>query len=126
MLDLMSLNGGNVGLMGLWQDFLVADRLDRNVVVVLVDLPVNDLLSLLVVGSLDVLPYNGWVNDFVDRRVGLTISSQEGGDGLLGLARGVTVADVVSAGLSIELHLVLGRAKLGVLISKEYGFKELG
>jgi hypothetical protein len=125
MLDLMSLNGGNVGLMGLWQDFLVADRLDRNVVVVLVDLPVNDLLSLLVVGSLDVLPYNGWVNDFVDRRVGLTISSQEGGDGLLGLARGVTVADVVSAGLSIELHLVLGRAKLGVLISKEYGFKEL-
>jgi hypothetical protein len=126
MLDLMSLNGGNVGLMGLWQDFLVADRLDRNVVVVLVDLPVNDLLSLLVVGSLDVLPYNGWVNDLVDRRVGLTISSQEGGDGLLGLARGVTVADVVSAGLSIELHLVLGRAKLGVLISKEYGFKELG
>lgn len=126
MLDLMSLNGSNVGPMGLWQDFLVADRLDRNVVMVLVDLPVNDLLSLLVVGSLDVLPYNGRVNDLVDRRVGLAISSQEGGDGLLGLARGVTVASVVGARLSIELHLVLGRAKLGVLISKEYGFKELG
>lgn len=95
-------------------------------VVVLVDLPVNDLLSLLVVGSLDVLPYNGRVNDLVDRRVGLAISSQEGGDGLLSLARGVTVAGVVGTGLSIELHLVLGRAKLGVLISKEYGFKELG
>lgn len=126
MLDLMSLNGSNVGLMGLWQDFLVADRLDRYVVVVLVDLPVNDLLSLLVVGSLDVLPYNGWVNDLVDRCVGLAISSQEGGDGLFSLARGITVAGVVSAGLSIELHLVLGRAKLGVLISMEYGFKELG
>ena len=97
MPDLMSLNGSNVGLMGLWQDFLVANRLDRNVVVVLVDLPVNDLLSLLVVGSLDVLPYNGWVNGLVDRCVGLAISSQEGGDGLFSLARGITVAGVVSA-----------------------------
>lgn len=120
MLDLVSLNGGDVGLMGLWQDFRVADRLDRNMVVVLVDLPVNDLLSLFMVGSLDMFPDNSWINGLVDRGVGFAISSQEGGDGLLSLARGITVAGVVGARLSIELHLVLGRAKLGVLFSKEY------
>lgn len=120
MLDLMSLDGSDVGLMGLWQDLLVADRLDRDMVVVLVDLPVNDLLSLFMVGSLDMLPHNSWVNRLVDRCVGFAISSQERGDGLLGLARGITVAGVVGgvAGLSIELHLVLGCAKIGGSVFK--------
>lgn len=116
MLDLMSLDWSNVGLMRLWQDLLVADRLDRNMVVVLVDLPINDLLSLFVVGSLDMLPHNSRVNDLVDRCVSLAISSQEGGDCLLSLARRITMTGVVGAGLSIKLHLVLVSAKLGVWI----------
>lgn len=114
MLDLMGLNGSDVGLMSLGQDFLIADRLDRNMVVVLVDLPINDLLSLLMVGSLDMFPHNSWVDGLMNRCIGLAISSQEGGDGLLGLSRGITVAGVVGAGLSIELHLVFGCAKLGL------------
>lgn len=107
MLDLAGLDTGDISFVDLGLDLLITDRLDGDVVVVLVDLTIDDLLPLFVFGPLDVFLYDGRVDGFVDRGVCLTIFTQEGGDVLLGLAGGVSVRGVVGVrigGLSVELH----------------------
>jgi len=69
----------------LWEDLLVLDWLDGGVVMILVNLAVNDLLCLLVLGLGDVLVHDGWVDSLADGGVVVTILAEEGGNCLLGL-----------------------------------------
>lgn len=71
------LNTGHVMGVLLGKDFLMLDGLDGSMVVVLVDLSVNDLLGLLLLGTMNPLMFNGRVYALMDGSVVLSISGEE-------------------------------------------------